>query len=145
MTFLRLVSPEAMVTEDRETSKRFVKNSMHAPFARPSIGGAVKANFSASPTSPIRAFFFARGCTLTTKLTPTAVSRIMDSIFTTALKLFLVISSATLYLGGDLFARPLPKNRRSHAHASRAFLNRNFKIMRHSHREFIHAHLCQAT
>jgi hypothetical protein len=74
--FLRLVSPDAMVTEERGTSKRFAKNLMQASLARPSIGGAVKANFNASPSSPMTAFFLARGCTLTAKLRPAGVWRI---------------------------------------------------------------------
>jgi hypothetical protein len=74
MTFLRLVSPDAMVTEERGTSKRFAKNSMQASFARPSIGGAVKDSFSASPTSPVIAFLFERGWTLIAKLLPDPLS-----------------------------------------------------------------------
>ena len=42
ITFVRLVWPEAMVTEDRGTFKSFAKNSMQASLARPSIGGAVR-------------------------------------------------------------------------------------------------------
>ena len=49
---------------------------MQASFARPSVGGAVKASFIALPTSPIRAFFLARGFTLTAKVAPAGVSRI---------------------------------------------------------------------
>src|ERR1700722_17408667 len=76
ITLFRLVSPDAIVMEERGTSKRFAKNSMQAPFARPSVGGAVKASFIALPTSPIRAFFLARGFTLTAKVAPAGVSRI---------------------------------------------------------------------
>jgi hypothetical protein len=61
ITFRRLASPLAMVTEDRGTFKSFAKNSMHASLARPSIGGAVSEIFSASPTMPVIAFFLARG------------------------------------------------------------------------------------
>jgi hypothetical protein len=61
MTFVRLVSPEAMVTEDRGTFKSFAKNSMHAALALPSIGGAVREIITVSPSSPVMAFFFARG------------------------------------------------------------------------------------
>lgn len=81
ITFLRLVSPDAMVTEERGTSKRFAKNSMQALFALPSSGGAVRASFSASPTSPVMAFFLARGCTLIAKVTPAAVLRIEIMVF----------------------------------------------------------------
>jgi len=58
---------------------------MQASLARPSTGGAVKASFSASPNSPVMAFFRARGWTLIAKVTPTAVSRIgiMNSNYTT--------------------------------------------------------------
>jgi hypothetical protein len=49
---------------------------MHASFARPSVGGAAKASFIAPPTSPISAFFLARGFTLIAKVAPAAVSRI---------------------------------------------------------------------
>src|SRR5579863_966774 len=59
-TFFRPEWPEAMVTEERGTSKRFAKNSMQAWLARPSSGGAVSANLSSSPSSPVMAFFFAR-------------------------------------------------------------------------------------
>ena len=48
---------------------------MQAWFARPSMGGALSASFSASPTSPTTAFFFARGCTLTWNVAPPGVSR----------------------------------------------------------------------
>jgi hypothetical protein len=74
-----------MVTEERGTSKIFAKNAMQASFARPSTGGAVKANFNASPNSPVIAFFLARGCILTAKVVPAIVSRmgIMNSDFTT--------------------------------------------------------------
>src|SRR5580765_1137398 len=66
---LRLVCPDAMVTEDRGTFKSFAKNSMQASFARPSTGGVVRESLSASPSSPVMAFFFARGWTLTAKVT----------------------------------------------------------------------------
>src|SRR5579864_2133751 len=163
MTLFRLVSPDAMVMEERGTSKRFAKNSIQASFARPSTGGAVKANFIASPTSPIMAFLLARGWTLTAKLTPAAVSRIgiMNSDFTTESqkhrelqpsdpadnveagesilpKIISTDLSVTLCLCGDLSARPHPKNCRSHAHAGRALLNGNFKIVRHPHRKRVH-------
>jgi len=62
--------------EDRGTSKRFAKNSMQASFARPWIGGAVKANLRASPSSPVIAFFLALGWTLTANVAPVGVSRI---------------------------------------------------------------------
>jgi hypothetical protein len=50
-----------MVTEDRGTFKRFEKKSMQASLARPSTGGAVSETFNTSPTSPVTAFFLARG------------------------------------------------------------------------------------
>jgi hypothetical protein len=74
MTFLRLLSPEAMVMEDLGTSKRFAKKSMQASLAFPLTGGDVKDNFRASPSSPVIAFFFARGWTLTTNVTPVGAS-----------------------------------------------------------------------
>jgi hypothetical protein len=40
----------------------------------PFTGGAVSKSLSASPTSPVIAFFFARGCTLTAKVAPVDVS-----------------------------------------------------------------------
>jgi len=61
MTLSRLVWPEAMVTEDRGSFKSFAKNSMQASLARPSTGGLVRETFSASPNSPVMAFFFERG------------------------------------------------------------------------------------
>jgi hypothetical protein len=61
IVLLRLLWPEAMVTEDRGTFKSFAKNSMQASFARPSVGGTVRESLSASPTSPVIAFLFARG------------------------------------------------------------------------------------
>ena len=60
ITFLRLVWPDAMVTDERGTFKRFAQNSMHLSLARPSMGSAVNDSFSASPSSPVIAFFFAR-------------------------------------------------------------------------------------
>jgi hypothetical protein len=57
----RLFWPEVIVMEDRGTFKSSARNATHASFARPSIGGAVREIFSASPTSPVMAFFFARG------------------------------------------------------------------------------------
>ena len=75
ITLLRLLCPAAIVTDERGTFKSSAKNATHASFARPSIGGAVSATFSASPTSPTMAFFFARGCTLTDKVAPVGVSR----------------------------------------------------------------------
>ena len=41
MTLRRLFWPDAMVTEERGTFKRFAKNSMQASLARPSTGAAV--------------------------------------------------------------------------------------------------------
>jgi len=73
MIFARLLSPEAMVTEDRGSFKSFAKNSMQASLARPSTGGAVRLTLRASPTSPVTAFFFARGWTLTANVTPASV------------------------------------------------------------------------
>ena len=69
-TFLRLLSPDAMVTEERGTFKRFAKNSMQDWLALLSTGGAVKESLSAPPISPVMTFFFARGWTLTAKLAP---------------------------------------------------------------------------
>jgi len=74
ITFWRLVWPEAMVTEQRGTFKRFAKNSMQASLARPSKGGEVKETLSALPSSPVMAFFLARGWTLIANLTPLADS-----------------------------------------------------------------------
>ncbi len=59
-----------MVTEERGTFKRFARNSMQAALALPSTGGAVKDSFSAPPSSPVMAFFRARGWSLTAKVTP---------------------------------------------------------------------------
>ncbi len=59
-----------MVTEDRGTFKSFAKNSMQASLARPSTGGEVRESFQASPSSPVIAFFLARGWTLTANVTP---------------------------------------------------------------------------
>src|SRR5271166_101162 len=71
----RLLSPAAIVTDDRGTFKTSARNAIQASLARPSIGGAVSATFSASPTSPVMAFFFARGCALTWKVAPDGVLR----------------------------------------------------------------------
>src|SRR5438552_13143405 len=76
MIFRRLVSPLAMVTDERGILKISAKNSTTARLALPSTGGAVRASFSASPTAPVMAFLRARGCTFTLKLTPAAASRI---------------------------------------------------------------------
>src|SRR5690242_13454622 len=74
MTLLRPVWPDAMVTEDRGTFKSFARNSMQASLARPSMGGVVSESFNASPTSPVMAFFLARGWTLTAKVEPWLLS-----------------------------------------------------------------------
>jgi hypothetical protein len=63
-----------MVIEERGNCKISAKNSMHASFARPSTGGAVKATLSASPNCPTTAFRRARGWTFTRKVTPAGVS-----------------------------------------------------------------------
>ena len=70
ITLFRLLSPDAILTEDRGTFKSFAKNSTHASFARPSTGGVVSESLIASPTSPVMPSFCARGCTFTAKLTP---------------------------------------------------------------------------
>src|ERR1700690_915180 len=70
ITLFRLLWPAAIVTEERGTFKSSAKNSMQAWLALPSTGGAVRATFNAPPTSPVTPFFFARGCTLTAKVTP---------------------------------------------------------------------------
>jgi hypothetical protein len=70
ITFWRLVWPEAMVTEDRGCFKSFAKNSMQALLARPSTGGEIRDSFSASPSSPVIAFFLVPGWTFTPKVTP---------------------------------------------------------------------------
>src|SRR5215467_9531985 len=64
-TLFLLVSPLAMVTEDRGISNNSAKNSITAWLARPSTGGAVRASFNASPITPVMAFLRARGWTLT--------------------------------------------------------------------------------
>src|SRR3954468_9094662 len=61
ITFRRLVSPAAIVTDERATFKSLARNSMHDSLARPSIGGEVRDSLSASPSSPETAFFLARG------------------------------------------------------------------------------------
>ena len=47
---------------------------MQASLARPSTGGAVKDSLMASPSSPVIAFFLARGWILTAKVAPAGVS-----------------------------------------------------------------------
>ena len=54
------LSPAAMVTDERGTFKSMAKKSTQASLAFPSTGGAARATFSASPISPVRAFFRAR-------------------------------------------------------------------------------------
>src|SRR5580704_10435658 len=162
----RLVSPDAMVTEERETSKRFAKNSMQASFARPSIGGAVKASLKASPTSPVIAFLLARGCTLTAKVTPADESRIgiIDCDITTELQRHRELQQSDLVeqcepTGTSLAPqvilldflcdsvsrsnRPFAENRRPHAHACRPFFDRDFEIVRHAHRKRVHINALQ--
>src|SRR5713226_233681 len=70
ITLFRLVWPAAIVMEERGRFKSFAKNSMQASLAFPSTGGAVSESFSASPTSPVIAFFLARGWILTAKVAP---------------------------------------------------------------------------
>lgn len=74
MTLFRPLWPAAILTDDRGTFKRLAKNSTHASLAFPSTGGAVSDTLSASPTSPVIAFFFARGCTFTRNVAPPLLS-----------------------------------------------------------------------
>jgi len=77
ITFLRLFWPDAILTEEHCTFKRSAMNSMQAWLARPSIGGVVSDSLSASPSSPVMAFFLARGWILTAKVAPDGVSWIV--------------------------------------------------------------------
>src|SRR5579864_320417 len=70
----RLVSPLAMVTDERGIANKSAKNSITAWLALPSTGGALSASLSASPTVPVMAFLRARGCPFTEKVTPLADS-----------------------------------------------------------------------
>src|SRR6266481_4907488 len=96
ITLFRLVWPAAIVTDERGTFKSFVKNSMQASLALLSTGGAVIASLKGLPTCPVIASFFARGWTLTAKLTPA------DE--------FLISTMESLYHGGH---RGNPLNGRS--------------------------------
>jgi hypothetical protein len=69
-TLFRLVSPAAIVTEERGRFKSFAKKSMQAALALPSTGGEVMESFRALPTSPVMAVFLARGWTLMAKVVP---------------------------------------------------------------------------
>ncbi len=74
ITLLRLVWPEAMVTEDRGSFKSFAKNAMQASLALPSSGGAVSESFNALSSSPVIAFFLARGWIFIANVAPCADS-----------------------------------------------------------------------
>ena len=158
--FLRPDWPDAMVTDERGTFKRSAKNSIQASLARPSMGGAVNVSFSASPSSPVMAFFLPRGWTLTVKTTPDSHSRIgiiewlsprshqgsektsktptigsslcssVPSVVKLLSVLHLCVPLCPLWLSCCSFS----KNCRPHAHARRAFLDRHFEIVRHAHR-----------
>jgi len=54
---------------------------MQASLARPSVGGDVRDSLSASPSSPVMAFFFARGWTLTANVTPPLDSWMANQAF----------------------------------------------------------------
>ena len=69
-TLLRLLSPAAMVMDERGTFKSMEKKRIQASFARPSIAGAVSSSFNASPTMPEMRSRLALGWTLTRKVTP---------------------------------------------------------------------------
>src|ERR1700727_2956000 len=75
ITLFRLVSPAAIVTEERGRFKSFAKRSIQAALALPLVGEAVREIFSASPISPVIAFFLARGWTLTAKVVPASESQ----------------------------------------------------------------------
>src|SRR5271156_6738760 len=122
ITLFRLVWPAAIVTEERGSFKSFAKNSMQAWLALPSIGGAVRESFSASPTSPVMAFFFARGWTLTAKIVPAGDS-----------------------LSSSIIFRAFPKDRCPHAHASRSLFDGDFEIVRHPHGENVHPDFREVT
>ena len=89
----RLVWPAAIITADRGTRRSSERKTTHAAFAFPSTGGAAKATFSASPTSPRIAFFFARGWTLIANVTPAAVSLIAITSYMISTNKLLAISS----------------------------------------------------
>src|SRR6185312_10435314 len=141
ITFLRLLRPDAMVTEDRGTFKRFARNSTQAALALPSTGGAVKDSFSAPPSSPVMAFFRARGWILTAKVMPSGPFSI-DNMQTDlprrtqrtprkAWKPSLRASPCPPWL----MPFPLSEDGCAHTHAGRTFFNCNFKIVRHAHRQ----------
>src|SRR5882724_2738013 len=73
-TLFRLVSPLAMVTEERGIANNSAKNSITAWLALPSMGGAVIASFSAALTTPVMAFLRARGRTFVANVIPLALS-----------------------------------------------------------------------
>src|SRR5580692_1227275 len=144
ITFWRLVWPEAMVTEERGTFKRFAKNSMQASLARPSTGGEVKESLRAVPSSPVMAFFLARGWTFTANVTPpdvpcTANIRSHHRGTETQRK---AKSYGSAFLGVSvplwLSSFPFSEDRRAHAHAGRSLFNRDFKIVRHAHGKLVH-------
>jgi hypothetical protein len=62
-----LLRPEAIVTEDRGSFKSLAKNSTQAALTLPSMGGAVSGSLSASPISPVMAFFLSARMNLNRK------------------------------------------------------------------------------
>src|ERR1019366_2720568 len=143
ITLFRLVWPAAIVTEERGTFKRFAKNSMQASLALPSAGGAVRESFRASPTSPVMAFFFARGWTLTAKVAPLGESFIaaIERLYhrghrgtrgnPTSFLAIPLCSSVPLW--STFFS--LPEDRGPDAHAGCSLFDRDFEIVRHAHGE----------
>jgi len=115
MTLFRLVWPEAMVTEERGTFKSFAKNSMQASLARPSTGGLVRETFNASRNSPVMAFFFARGWTLTAKVIVLSCSWIANIVCRERFVILseeknLCTSPASGKLHGSFAARSAPQD-----------------------------------
>ena len=136
--FSAAARPDAMVTEERGTFKRFARNSMQAALALPSIGGAVKDSFIAPPSSPVMAFFRARGWSLIAKVTPAGPSS-TESMQTdlprrtqrTPRKPWKPSLRASPCLPRSM-PFPLSEDGRAHTDAGRTFFNRDFKIVRHA-------------
>ena len=147
ITLFRLVSPAAIVTEERGRFKSFAKKSMQASLALPSTGGAVRASFIASPTSPVMAFFFARGWTLTAKVAPlgeffiAAIERLYHRGHRGTQGNPAMLTEQNLKRRGRRGTRryaeenlsSLPEDRCAYAHTRCSLFNCYFEIVRHAH------------
>src|SRR5712692_8248032 len=118
--FLRLRSPERILTAATGTFKRSASRRRSASLARSSTGGAVRRTFSAPCHSPSMASRLARACTRTEKTTAPSPSRM----------------SITFAAYHSSAADARAEEGRAQPDLCGAFLDSRLKIVRHPHGQF---------